>query len=162
MFAKQKTGFLYLTGPDPLGLHLLVKARPVQGHPLVPDHLLGEVHREAVGVIELKGVAAGKLGLPLGLVLGQQLGENLHAPVDGFGKVLLLGADDFGDIVLLLPQVLVLPLILMDDGVDDLIQEGLIHPQQLAVAGRPAEEPAQHISDISLSLQGSAVFSSII
>ena len=144
--AQVPQGLSGLPGPDPLGLHLLVKARPVQGHPLVPDHLLGEVHREAVGVIELKGVAAGKLGLPLGLVLGQQLGENLHAPVDGFGKVLLLGADDFGDIVLLLPQVLVLPLILMDDGVDDLIQEGLIHPQQLAVAGRPAEEPAQHIA----------------
>ena len=135
-----------LPGPDALGLHLGLEAGPVQGHALVLDHLLGEVHGEAVGVVELEGVAAGELGLPLGLVGVQELGENLQPAVDGFGKVLLLGADDLGDVVLLLPQVLVLALVLVDDGVDDLVEEGLVDPQELAVAGRPAEQPPQDVA----------------
>ena len=34
----------------------------------------------------------------------------------------------------------------MDDGVAHLIQEGVVHPQQLAVAGGPAQQTAEHIA----------------
>ena len=140
--AQVAQGLAGLPGADALGLHLLVEGSAVQGHALVLDHLLGQVHGEAIGIIELEGILAGELRLALGLVLGQQVGEDLHAAVDGLGKVLLLGADDLGDIVLLLAQVLVLALVLVDDGIQDLIQEGLVHAQQLAVAGSPAEQAA--------------------
>ena len=36
--------------------------------------------------------------------------------------------------------------VLVDDGAAHLIEEGLVHPQQLAVAGSPAQQAAQHIA----------------
>ena len=50
----------------------------------------------------------------------------------------------FSHICLLLAQLRVLALVFMDDGVNDLIEEGLIHAQKLAVAGSPAEQAAEH------------------
>ena len=76
----------------------------------------------------------------------QHLGEDLHAAVDGLGEVLLLGADDAGDIGLLFAQLRVLALVLMDDGVDDLIEERLVDAQQLAVARGAAEQAAQDVA----------------
>ena len=61
-------------------------------------------------------------------------------------EVLLLRADDLGDIGLLLPQIGVLALVLMDHGVHHLIQEGIVDAQQLPVAGGPAQQTAQHIA----------------
>ena len=55
----------------------------------------------------LEGVLAGELCLALSLVLGEHIGKDLHAAVDGLGKILLLGADDLGDIALLLAQILI-------------------------------------------------------
>src|SRR5699024_11522851 len=74
--AQVPQGLPGLPGPDALGLHLGLEAGPVQGHALVLDHLLGEVHGEAVGVVELEGVAAGELGLPLGLEIGRASGRD--------------------------------------------------------------------------------------
>ena len=92
-----------------------------------------------------------KVRLALCLVALQHLGEDLHAAVDGLGEVLFLGADDAGDIGLLFAQLGVLALVLMDDGVDDLIEERLVDAQQLAVARGAAQKPAQ---DVAAALVG--------
>ena len=54
--------------------------------------------------------------------------------------------DDLGDIILPLPQLGVVALVLVDDGVAHLVEEGLVDAQQLAVAGGPAEQAAEHIA----------------
>ena len=79
-------------------------------------------------------------------MLGQHLPKDAHTPVDGPGEALLLGTDDLGDVGLLLPQVAILALIFVDHGVHDLIQERLVHAQELAVASGPAQQAAQHIA----------------
>ena len=79
-------------------------------------------------------------------MLGEQVGEDVHAGVDGLGEVLLLVADDTGDIRLLLAQLRVLALVFVHDHVHDLIQERLVDAQQLAVAGGAAQQAAQHVA----------------
>ena len=135
-----------LPGPLALLLHELAEALLIQGHPLLGHHLHGQVHGEAVGVVELEGVGSGEDLLALGLVALQHITEDLQAAVDGLGKVLLLHPDDLGDIILPLPQLGVVALVLVDDGVAHLVEEGLVDAQQLAVAGGPAEQAAEHIA----------------
>ena len=71
--AQVAQGLPSLPGPLLLGLHLRVERLLVHGHALVLAHLDGQVDGEAIGVIELEGIGAGEHGLPLGLVLFQQL-----------------------------------------------------------------------------------------
>ena len=135
-----------LTGAGLLLLHLLIEGRAVQRHAGVLHHFDGQVDGEAVGIVQFEGVGAGEGGLPLFLVLSQQLIEDLHAAVDGLGEVLLLHPDDLGDIGLTLPQLGIVALVFVNNGVHHLIQEGLVDAQQLAVAGGPAQQAAQHIA----------------
>ena len=79
-------------------------------------------------------------------MLGEHVIEDLHAGVDGLGEVLLLGLHHTGDVSLFLPQLGILALVLMNDSIDDLIEEGLVHTKELAVAGSPAKQAAQHIA----------------
>ena len=144
--AQIAQGLPGLPGALALLVHLIVELRLVQLHALLLHHLQGQVDGEAVGVIQLKGVGAGEGALPLGLVPGEHVAKDLQAAVDGLGEVLLLGADDLGDIVLPLPQLGIVALVLMDNGVAHLVEEGLVDAQQLAVAGSPAEEPAEHVA----------------
>ena len=135
-----------LTGPLLLLLHQLAEALLVHGHALLGHHFRRQVDGEAEGVIQPEGVGAGENLLPLGLVLRQQVGEDLHAAVDGAAEVLLLGADDLGDIGLLFPQVGILSLVFMDHGIHHLIQEGIVDAQELPMAGGPAQQTPQHIA----------------
>lgn len=102
--------------------------------------------REAVGVIELEGICTGENGFVVFLMLRQHLGENAHAAVDRAGKVLLLYADDAGDIGGALAQVGIVALVLVDDRLNNITQERMVHAEQLAVAGSAAEQAAQHIA----------------
>ena len=118
-----------LPGPLLLLLHQSAEGILVHRQPLVRSHLGRQINGEAKGIIQLKSICAGEYRLALGLVLGQHLCKDAHTAVDGPGKALLLGADDLGDIGLLLPQITVLALIFMDHRVHDPIQERLIHAQ---------------------------------
>ena len=69
-------------------------------------HSSCKIKREAVGIIELKGVSAGEHRLALGLMLLDHAVVDAQASVDGLVEVLLLHADDLGDIGLLFPQTL--------------------------------------------------------
>ena len=135
-----------LAGALLLLLHELVEAVLVHAHALVLGHLDGQVDGEAVGVVQAEGVRAGEDGLAGGLVGREHFIINLHAAVNGAGEVLLLLLDHAGDVGAALAQVAVVALVLLYDGLHDLVQEGLVHAQQLAVAGGPAEQAAQHVA----------------
>ena len=76
----------------------------------------------------------------------QKLSEDLHAAVDGLGKVLLLGADDLGDIGLTLAQLRIMAFVLVHDRIHDLIEERTVDAKQLAVAGGSSQQAAQHVA----------------
>ena len=135
-----------LAGAGLLLLHLVVKGLAVERHALVLDHLDRQVDGEAVGVVQLERVRAGEDGLALLLVGVQKFGEDLHAAVDGLGKVLLLGADDLGDIGLTLAQLRIMAFVLVHDRIHDLIEERTVDAKQLAVAGGSSQQAAQHVA----------------
>ena len=144
--AQIAQGLAGLAGAHTLLLHELLEAGLVHTHALVGTHLHGQIHGEAVGVIELEGVGAGEGALPFRLMLGQQIGKDLHAGVDGLGEVLLLGLDDAHDVGHLVPQLGILALVLLHNGLHDLVEEGLVHAQELAMAGGAAQQAAQHVA----------------
>ena len=119
--AQVAQGLPGLAGADLLLFHQSLEALLVHGHAGLLRHLHGQVDGEAVGVVQLEGVSAGEHGLPLGLVGGEHIVIDLHAGVQGLGEVLLLRADDLGDIGLPLPQLGIVALVLMDHGVAHLI-----------------------------------------
>ena len=127
-------------------LHKILERVLIHGHVLLLHHLAGQVDRETVGIIELERIRAGEHALALGLMLGEQVGKDVHAGVDGLGEVLLLVADDAGDIRLLLAQLRVLALVFVHDHVHDLIQERLVDAEELAVARCAAQQTAQHVT----------------
>ena len=79
-------------------------------------------------------------------MLSKDGGENLHTGVDGLCKVFLLALDDAGDVLLLLAKLGILAFVFVDNSVNNLIQEGLIHAEQLTVACSSAQKPAQDIA----------------
>ena len=71
---------------------------------LLRSDLLGQIQGEAEGVVELKDVQAAQQVLVGLLQAVDHVVQDVHAGVDGTGKVCLLGADDFLDISLMLPR----------------------------------------------------------
>ena len=140
-----------LSRSDALLLHECLESILIDGHALIGAHLYRQVKREAVGIIELECVSTGENVLALCLMLCKKLREDSHTGVDSAGKVLFLGLYDAGDVCLLLAKLGVLALVLMDDGVNDLIKERLIDAEELAVARCAAEQTAQ---DIAATLVG--------
>ena len=141
--AQRLPGF---PGANLLLLHQLGKCRLIQGHILVGHHFQRQVNGEAVGIVQLEGVGAGELRLSLGLMLCQHVGEDRHAAVDGAGKVLFLHLHHLGDIVAALPQIGVVNLVFLHHGLHNLIEEGVVDAQKLAVAGCPPQQTAQDVA----------------
>ena len=135
-----------LTGTHALLLHQAAEAFLVHGVSGIPAHLDGEVEGETVGVVELERVRAGEHRLALGAMALQKLGEDAQARVDGSAELLFLAADDGRDVLLLFLQLGILAAADFDDGVDDFTEEGLVHAEELAVAGSPAQQAAQHVA----------------
>ena len=144
--AKVAECFSGLSCAHLLLLHELLEGRLVNAQSDFLDHLACQVDREAVGIIEFERVRAGENRLLLLLVAFQHLREDFHAAVDRLGEVLFLRADHARDIGLLLPELGVLALIFMDNGVDDLIEERLVHAEELSVPGGSSEKTAQDIA----------------
>ena len=135
-----------LAGALLLLLHELMEAVLVHAHALVLGHFDGQVDGEAVGIVQAEGVGAGEHGLAGGLVGAEHFVIDLHAAVDGAGEVLLLLLDDAGDIGAAVAQIAVVALVLLHHGLHDLVQEGLVDAQELAVAGGAAQQAAQHVA----------------
>ena len=66
--------------------------------PLIAAHFDREIHREAIGIVELESVRPEKTVSPLALCSAKKVCKYLHAGVDGLCKVLFLGLYDLGDI----------------------------------------------------------------
>ena len=78
-------------------------------------------------------------------MLGKDGGKYLHTGIDSLCEVFLLALDNTGNVLLLLTKLGVLALVFVDNGVDYLIKEGLIHAEKLAVAGSATQQAAQDI-----------------
>ena len=144
--AQVAQGLPGLPGPLALLVHLLVEFFLVQAHPLLLDHLDGQVDGEAIRVIELEGVGPGEGCLPLGLVLLQHILKMRNPPSMVLAK---FSSSTRMTLVIYscpLPELGVVPLVLMDDGVADLVEEGLVDPQEFPMPGRPAQEAAEDVA----------------
>ena len=135
-------------GPCPLALllHEGVEALGIGAHARLAQHVLREVERETVGVVELEGVRAREHGPALGFELVHELAEDAHAAVYRAGEALLLGAYNLRDEALLVHKVGVGRAVLVYDGLADLIEEGLVHAEELAVPRGPSEQPSEDIA----------------
>ena len=125
-----------------LALHGGLEARLVHFDAALAGDVLGEVEREAVGVIEAEGLGAGN---PAAAALGD-LVEDAHAGVERFGEALLLGLQRTlhgfplgAQLGVRIPHEPV-------QGLHQAVEERLAHAQHPAVAQRPADDPAQHVA----------------
>ena len=138
--------FTSLSCADALLLHESVKLIGIERHALVLDHLKRQIHGETIGVIELECISAGEHSLALCLVLGKDGCKYLHTGIDGLCEVFLLALYNAGNVLLLLAKLGVLALVFMDNCIDYIIKEGLIHAEKLAVAGSTTQQAAQDIA----------------
>ena len=126
-------------------VHLLVEARFVDREPALGGHQLGEVQREAVGVVEHKGVLG--RDLPAGRQARGGLLEQRDAAVQGLAEGDFFFLDLRGDGVLHLRQ-------LGEGGAEvghhrghEFVEERLADVERLPpVAHRPAQDAAQHVA----------------
>ena len=135
-----------LAGTQTLLLHQGAEAVFIHGVSGVLAHLLRQVGREAVGIIQFEGIRAGEHRLGLGPMRLHELGENTQPGIDGGAELLFLAADNGCDIGLLLAEFRILAFADAHDRLDDLVQEGPIHAQQPAVARSAAQQAAQHVA----------------
>ena len=127
-------------------LHLCVEAVLVDLQTLLGGDLLGQIQREAEGIVQLEGVHAAQQLLVCLLQTVDHVVQDVHAGIDGAGKVCLLGADDLLDIGVMLAQLGVGGLAGLDDGLHQIHEEGVVDAQHPAVACSTAQQTAQHIA----------------
>ena len=127
-------------------LHLCVEAVLVDLQTLLGGDLLGQIQREAEGIVQLEGVHAAQQLLVCLLQTVDHVVQDVHAGIDGAGKVCFLGADDLLDIGVMLAQLGVSGLAGLDDSLHQIHEEGVVDAQHPAVAGSAAQQTAQHIA----------------
>ena len=87
-------------GLFPLKLHLGLKACVVDAEAGLAGYVLGEVHREAEGVVERKDINAGDQFLTLCRQGRKDLIQQAQAPVQGLQETFLLVGNDLVDEIL--------------------------------------------------------------
>ena len=127
-------------------LHLCVEAVLVDLQTLLGGDLLGQIQREAEGIVQLEHVQAAQQLLVCLLQTVDHVVQDVHAGIDGAGKVCFLGADDLLDIGVMLAQFGVSGLAGLDDSLHQIHEEGVVDAQHPAVAGSAAQQTAQHIA----------------
>ena len=125
-------------GPLSLLLHQLLEAGVIDREPALGEQLLGQVVGEAVGVVQLEGVGGVDPGGAGPLGLGDQLLEQLGAPLQGAAEALLLVADPAGDRLALGDQLRVCLPHHLDRALGETAQPGRLEAQRAAPAGSPA------------------------
>ena len=113
---------------------------------LLGGDLLGQIQREAEGIVQLEGVHAAQQLLVCLLQTVDHVVQDVHAGIDSAGKVCFLGADDLLDIGVMLAQLGVSGLAGLDDSLHQIHEEGVVDAQHPAVAGSAAQQTAQHIA----------------
>ena len=129
-------------GPLALGLHRRFKAGHIHRQALFFGDLFGELQRKAVGVVELKGLVAGNLpGLG-----GQQVGQQLFAPLQGVQEAGLLPVQFRQDLAATLHQPGMHRSHQGDAGLPHGGEKGPVDAQQPAVAHHPPQQAAQDVA----------------
>ncbi len=134
-----------LLAPGPLLGHGGVEAGHVDLGPPLGGHLLGDLEREAEGVVELERHRPGQRGATGG---GQFLVEHRRAGPQRRAKALLFAADHPHHEVTVGHQ---LRIGAAHDGhcrVDQLRGDHLVDPEEEGVADRPADDAAQHVAPV--------------
>lgn len=131
-----------------LGLHLALEAVLVDGQLALAGDVIGQVDREAIGVVQLEHHVAGNHAA---LQFGEVLFEDLQALLQGLGELLFLGLQHALDVRLLLLQLGEGIAHLGDQRCDDLVEEGAPGAQLVAVAAGAADDPPQ---DVAATLVG--------
>ena len=134
------TGTLLLLG------HFGVEAFLVDLNALLCSDLLGQIQREAEGIVQLEHIQTLQQVLMCLFQTVDHVVQDVHACINGTGKVCLLGADDLLDISIVLAQLRVCGLAGLDDSLHQLHQERAGDAQHTAMAGSTAQQAAQHIA----------------
>ena len=121
-----------------------VEGRRVDRHAAGAQGVLGEIEREAVGVVELERGLAGQLGA--GGEAGGRLVEQAEAALEGLAKARLLELQDLGDQRLGAHQLGERQAHLGDQHRDEAPHQRLGRAQHVGVAHRAAHDPAQHVA----------------
>ena len=123
--------------------HRRIKAGHIHRHPTLTRHVLGEIQREAVGVVQAERSSAGD---DVVADAGRHLFENLHARIQRFGEALFFGQQGtLGGGAAFAQDRIGFAHQVIQRG-DQFVEERLAHAQHPAVTQRTADNPAQHIA----------------
>ena len=128
------SGFLLLL------LHAGKEAFLVYGKALFLQDLLREIKREAVGIVKLEGVRAGKRRKPVFLYVLFHVGKDGKTLVDGLVELVLLLGQHLGDHGLLFLQLRIAVFGEGDDRIGQICQEFSFDSKLSSVAGRTAQK----------------------
>ena len=134
------TGALALFG------HLGMERLFVHFDPGLGGDLFGQVERKTEGIVELEHLGAGKDLLFRALEILDHAVEDVEARVDRAGETFFFGADDLLDVGFVLAQFGVARLAGGDNRIDQFGQERAADAEHAAMAGRTAQQAAQHIA----------------
>lgn len=133
-----------------LAIHGGVEGGLVDDDVVLAAHVLREVEREAVGIVQLEGEFAVEHPLFLilagGLELAQRAVEDRHAVLDGLEEAGLFGAQHIDHAVARFAQFGVGLAHFLDEIVHQLVEERGAAAQLVAVADGAADDPAQHVA----------------
>ena len=110
------------------------------------DDLPGDLHREAVGVVQLEGHRAREHRAALVLGPGDRLFHQHQSLVEGAVEALFLGPDGAQDGLPPLHQFRVGPPHEVDGPLGEALQERRLHAGRAAEAGGAADDAAQHVA----------------
>ena len=136
------------TGTLALLLHQLLEAGVVDREAALGKQLLGQVVREAVGVVELEGLGRVDPGRLARLGIGHQPLEQLAAPLQGAAEALLLVADPARDRRPLRRQLRVGLAHDLDRALGEPPEPGRLEPQRAALLDRAPHDPPQDVATV--------------
>ena len=135
-------------------LHFLFKAGNIHFQAFFPQHQFGQVEREAVSIVEYKGIGSVQGVLAFGFELAYQLLQEAFAGFEGFQECVFLFADYFLDKSLLLVQFGEVAAHLLFEDVHQFIDEGIVEVQEaVAVAYGTAQDAADHVAGLVVGRQ---------
>ena len=131
------------TGTHTLGFHLAFEAFFVHGQVALAGDIGRQVHREAVGVVELEHYVARHHGA---LELSQIQLEDFQTLLQGLGELLFFSLEHALDIGLLAHQLREAGTHLGHQGRDDLVEEIASSTQLVAMTAGATNDAAQHVA----------------
>ena len=121
-------------------------ALDVHSHAFFVGSVLGQVDREAVGVVEFEGAGAVDDCAALGLDVCDRFSNDLHAILQRLEETLFLVADDRFDKALVLDDLRISLAHLLANLGDKFVEEWLVQPDRLAQTHSTAQNATQHVT----------------